>query len=848
MRQDIRYAFRILLQNPGFALVAVFSLALGIGANTAIYTLIDAVLLRSLPVQAPERLVVLAVNPDKPSTSFNYPDYRYIRDHNKSFSGVVASTGGGRTWAFSVPAEGASARAEVVAGGMVSGNYFEVLGVTPAIGRVFTSADNATEGAHPYAVLTYDFWRRRFGGDPRVVGAEITINRYPFRIIGVARQGFHGSSVGSSMDLFVPIMMLKQVDAGVRQWNTRHFWWLNVIARLKPGVTMQAASPEADLLWKQILKSDPDQKPAPAWDKDSEKHNRGTLLPGSGGYSYFRNSVAKPLTVLMVVVGLVLLIACANVANLLLARAASRQREIAIRLAVGASRGRLIYQLILETLVVSILGGAAGLAFAWWGVRILIGLMPTRTFPIELHLTPDFRILGFAFGVSLLTGLICGLVPALQATRPDLIAALKNELGTVARTRFDLRSALVVVQVAISLLLLIGAGLFIRSLRNLQTLDAGFVRESVLLVNVDPQSSAGYKGQRLRDFYDRLLERVRAFPDVRSASLAMITPLAGMRWNGDVAIQGYQWKPDEKPYIDFNAVSPDYFQTLGIPMLLGRDFRDQDSPAFTPDPKDVPPSKDQDGEKPVGPPQVAIINETMAKRFWPHETAIGKRFTDGDKFKMDNSFEIVGVVKDTKYFGMRNPVESMIYVPDWRQGAQPRTLCIRSAAPPARLTGAIRREVAKLDSSVPVLQTLTLEQQFDGNISQERIVTMLCGFFGALALLLAAVGLYGVMAQSVTRRVREIGIRMALGARTGVVLWLVLRHTAIMVVIGALIGLPTAFALTRFVTSFLFGLTPLDPLSLTVSTLVLVAVTLLAGYIPARRATRVDPMVALRYE
>ncbi len=842
---DIRFAFRMLVQNPAFAAVAILSLALGIGANTAIFTLIDSVLLRSLPVQDPDRLVVVARNPDEPSTGFNYPDYRYIRDHAKSFSGVIASSGIGSQAAMTVPDEGSSATAQLVSPAFVSGNYFDVLGVIPAVGRVLTPADNITQDAHPWAVLGYDFWQRRFGGDPRVVGKRVTLNGSPFTIVGVARSGFHGTDVGSKPDMYLPIMMLAQIQKTFPEWNTRHFWWLNVIARLKPGVTIRAAIPEVDLLWKQIIENDPEKRPVQEFEKkDYARRNRGWLLPGGGGYSYFRTQLQKPLTVLMIVVGLVLLIACANLANLLLARAAGRQREIAIRLAIGAGRARVVSQLVVETLVISTLGGLVGLLFATWGSRALLSFMPSQRVPVAIDTTPDLRLLAFAFGLSILAGLICGIVPALQATRPDLNSALKNEIVSIGRVRFDLRRILVVSQVAISLLLLIGAGLFIRSLLNLRNLDPGFQRESVLLVDVNP-SDLGYKGQRLRDFYDRLLARVETAHDVRAASLAQITPLAGMRWNSDISVAGYQRKPQEKPYVDFNSVSPNYFQTLGIPLLLGRDFRPQDNPVQTPDPK---PGFNEDG--PLGPPApVAIVNETFAKHYFGGRSPIGEHLSTAEKYDPAKSFEIVGVAKDARYFGMREEVEPMIYVPAWRFGARGgTTLCVRTTGPPEELNQTIRREVASLDPSVPVLRTLTMEQQFDNQISAERAVTTLCGFFGALAVLLAAIGLYGVMAHSVTRRYREIGIRMALGAERRNVLWLVLRETLWMIGIGAAIGLPAAFVLTRLVSSFLFGLTPQDPLSIALATLALVTVTALAGYIPARRATTVDPMIALRYE
>jgi predicted permease len=855
MLQDIRYALRALAQNPGFAAVAVLSLALGIGANTAIFSIVDAVLLKWLPVESPQELVVIARNPEKPSTGSNYPDYEYFRDHNQVFSGIVVSGGAGGAFNMTVPEEGSHGDGQLVPGTLVSGNFFEVLGVKPAIGRLFTPEDNKTAGAHPYAVLSYDFWKTRFGGDSRALGRKITLNGAPFTIIGVSRRGFTGTQVGSSPAIYIPIMMLQQVNANARNWNSRHYWWLTPLARLKPGVSVKRATAEADLLYQQIEQNDPESKPTPAYDKDREFRNRAVLLPGSGGYSGLRNRLSKPLGVLGAVVGLVLLIACANVANLLLARAAARQKEIAIRIAIGAGRFRLITQLVTEAIIISVLGGLAGLAFAYWSVQVLLGLMPKGTFPINLSLSPDLRLLGFSFGVSLLTGLICGIVPAIKATRPDVISSLKNDLSASGTTlsrfglgRLDLRKALVVTQVALSLLLLVGAGLFVRSLVNLRDLDPGFLRENVLLVRTSA-GSIGYKGQRIRMFEERLLDGASRLPGVHVASLASITPLEGSRWNGDISVQGYQRKPEEKPYIDMNAVSPRYFETFGIPILMGRDFRDHDSPAFTPDPPDKPrPPGQKPPEPPGSPPRVAIINQAMAKKFFPNESPLGKRFSDGDKFKMEDSFEIVGVVRDTRYFGLREPVESMIYYPNWRQGAGDRMLCLRSTADPKQLIEGIRRQVRNLDSAIPVLNTITMDDQVNNNVSQERLIATLCTFFGALALLLAAVGLYGLMAHTATRRTREIGIRMALGAQRTNVLWMILRDGVLLVVLGAVIGIPVAFGVTRFVSSFLYGLTARDPATMVIATALLAAVTMIASLLPARRASKVDPMVALRYE
>ncbi len=853
MLQDIRYALRALAQNPGFAAVAVLSLALGIGANTAIFSIVDALLLKWLPVESPQELVVIARNPADPSIGFNYPDYEYFRDHNQVFSGVVASGGAWGGLNMLVPEEGSHGDAQLVPGTLVSGNYFEVLGVKPAIGRLFTAEDNKTAGAHPYAVISYGFWKSRFGGDSRVLGRKITLNGSPFTIIGVSRQGFTGTQVGSSPVIFLPVMMLQQVNANARNWNSRHYWWLTPIARLKPGVSVRQATAGADVLYKQIEQNDPERRPTPAYDKDRELRNRAVLLPGSGGYSRLRDRLSKPLAVLGAVVGLVLLIACANVANLLLARAASRQKEIAIRVAIGAGRFRLISQLVTEAIIVSVLGGLAGLAFAYWSVKVLLGLMPNGTFPIDLNLSPDLRLLSFSFGVSLLTGLICGILPALKATRLDVISSLKNDLSASGSTlsrfglaRLDLRKALVVTQVALSLLLLVGAGLFVRSLVNLRELDPGFLRENVLLVRTSA-GSIGYKGQRLRTFEDRLLDAASRLPGVRVASLANVTPLEGSRWNGDISVQGYQRKPDEKPYVDMNAVSARYFETLGIPILMGRDFRDDDNPVFTPDPPDRP-MRGQDIPDPPGPAKVAIINQAMARKFFANENPLGKRFTTADKFKMEGSWEIVGVVKDTHYFGLREAVESMVYFPNWRQGAGDRMLCLRSAADPKQLIEGVRRQVRNLDSAVPILNTFTMNDQVNNNISQERLVATLCSFFGGLALLLAAVGLYGLMAHTATRRTREIGIRMALGAQRANVLWMILRDGIVLVALGAVVGIPVAFGVTRFVSSFLYGLTARDPATMGIATGLLALVTIIASLLPARRASKVDPMVALRYE
>lgn len=741
LRQDVSYALRMVRQSPGFTAVAVVSLALGIGANTAIFTLIDAVLLKWLPVSSPQELVVLGRNPARPGTNFSYPDYQFIRDHNRSYSGVIAYNGTGRMMLKLLPTAfsagtGRDVRTQIAGVTMVSGNYFDVLGVRPALGRVLNVDDNQKEGAAPYAVLSYGFWRRAFGGDQNVIGKEIHLNGSPFTVVGVAREGFSGTEMGASPDIFVPIMMIRQVnrDTGPN-WNSRHMWWLVLMARLRPGVSMQRATAELDVLYDQIERADPEHRPAAAWDKEAAMQRRAVILPGSTGYSWLRNRISKPLLLLMAIVSGVLLIACANVANLLLSRAAARRREVAIRLALGAGRARLILQMLTESVVLALLGGIAGLVFAYASIRFLVNLIPQHTFAISVNLSPDWRILSFSIGVCLFTGILFGLAPALQTTRLDLTPSLKGTAGVFEASasglglrRLDLRRALMTMQVAVSLLLLIGTGLFVRSLMNLRDLAPGFRTSSVLMVRVDPGNS-GYKGQRLRDFYDRLQRQVQNLPGVQAASLAAITPLGGSRWNGDVSIEGYKWKPSEKPFIDMNSVSPRYFEAVGIPILLGRDFTDRDSPAVTPDERDDQPKSDAaKADELKGPPLVAIINQTMARRFWSTESAIGKRFTLSDTFKLEDAYSVVGVVADARYFGLREATESMIYIPVWRQGANGRMLCVRTLRDPNQTIAAIRRQVREQDNGVPVIEARTMQEQMDDDLLQERLVAILSAF------------------------------------------------------------------------------------------------------------------------
>ena len=847
---DLRYAVRMIRKTPGVSAVAVLSLALGIGANTSIFSLVDTVLLQLLPVRAPNELFLcVSGRPERPNTSWNYPDYVALRDQNRSFSGLTASSFSNMPLGMQLADSDAISASELTYAFLVAGNYFQVLGVEAAIGRLFTSEEDRAPGASPYAVLSYDYWQSRFQGDPRAIGRKLRLNGYPFTIVGVARRGFRSTDVSVGPNLYLPIMMRSEVSGDTfARWNTRHNFWMQVVGRIQPGVSTKQA--EADLY--AIFRSQEEGERRTATDQRFVNTASAVrLLPAARGYSAVRNRLEKPLWVLMAIVGMLLLVACANVANLMLARGAARQREIAVRLAIGASRGRLTGQLLTESVTLALLGGAAGLALSYFGVQVLVKFLPQVGYsPASLHVTPDLRLLGFATAVSLLTGIVFGLAPALQSTRPELIAALRQDSPGSGASRFGLRNVLVVVQVALSLLLVIGAGLFVRSLDQLRNIQAGFRTEHTLIAMVDPGRN-GYKGQRLRDFYQRLLGDVERMPGVRSASLARITPLGGSRWNNFITAEGYRYQPtngkdfDRAKVIDMNAVGPRFFETMGIPLVSGREFRDEDSPAVSPDPPAVP----RTGPAPELPgPRFAIVNETFARRFFDGRSAVGKHLCLGETYDPARAYEIVGVAKDAHYFGLREATEAMVYLPIWRQDAGFSILCVRTGSQPAGLAAAIRRQVAAIDPVVPLLSSRSIEQEVDNNILVDRLLTTLSGFFGGLALLLAAVGLYGVISYAVTRRTREIGLRMALGAERSSVIWLVARYATLLVLAGAAIGVPASLALSRLVKAFLFGVTAQDPFTIAGATLTLVLAATLAALLPTWRATRVDPMVALRHE
>ena len=830
LAQDLRFAWRTFRKSPVFVAVALISLSLGIGANTAIFSLVDQVLLRLLPVKDPQQLVLFwgrgsHYGSNNGRYKISYPMYEDFRDKNQVFSGMFCSSGTDMSVSF----EG---KTERVLGELVSGTFFPVLGVGPALGRVFSPDDDKTPGGAPYAVISYRYWLSRFAADPSVLGKKLIVNGFPLTVVGVSQEGFDGTDPGSSPQIRVPIMMKAQMDQlNFYTLTNRRGRWVNAFGRMKPGVTIQQAKAALQPLFHQMLEMEVQEKDfarAAPETKQSFLRMWVDLLPASNGRSPLRERFSNSLLVLTAIVGLVLLIACANVANLLIARATARQKEIAVRLALGASRTRIVSQLLVESLMLALVGGAAGLLLAIWMDQTLVSFLPRRETPLTISSTPDWRILVFTVGVSLLTGIIFGLVPAFQATRPNVAPTLKDEVGSiVGGTSVAIRKALVAAQVTLSLLLLIGAGLFIRSLRNLKDLDPGFRTANLISFAVDPTLN-GYKPDRSLDFYRQLKEQLDAVPGVSSSGFAVMPVLTGNEWDSSMAVEGYNAKPGEFVDPHMNFVSPDYFKTLNVPVLLGRDFRMSDGKTA---------------------PLVCIVNEKFARRYFKDGNALGRHIGMGGDPGTKLNIEIVGVVRDAKYESMRDEMPIEVYRPyhqmDFVLGMY---AYIRTAREPEQTFSTVRRTVNGLDPNLPIFDIKTIDQQMEESLLTERLVASLSAAFGFLATLLAAIGLYGVMAYTVARRTREIGVRMALGAGSGDVVWLVMKEVLLLVGIGIAVGMPAALGLTRLVKAQLYGIQPNDAATLVLATLGIAAVALLAGYVPALRATRVDPIRALRWE
>lgn len=840
---DLRWAFRSLRRAPASTLIAIASLTLGIGANTAIFSLVNALLLRTLPVPSPQELRFLAATGSNGRMAWNYPDYIAFRDG----SGLKLATGSG-VQALGFQASeggGGGGAAELAKGQFVSGNYFGVLGLRPEIGRLFNAAEDARLGASPYVVLSYDCWRARFAADPRAIGRTVRVNGFPLTIVGIVRRGFNGTDPTSSPDFYVPVTMNTEVNrVPVAVWNSRHYWWLRIIGRL--GADVGIPQSEAKLTNIARAQEEAERLSRP---RAGERGKPITLalLPGARGYSYSQSQFEKPLLVLMAMVAAVLLIACANVANVLLARGAGRSRELAIRVALGAGRSRIAWQLLTESLVMSLAGGLGGVLLAYVGTgSTLARFLPhAGSGRVDLDVSPDLLVLAFTAGISVLTGVVAGLAPAIQASRPAVVPALKSDsAGSVGSSRAILRRLLVVGQVAVSLLLLVGAAIFARSLANLEALDLGFRSERLAVAFLEPDR-VGYKGQRLRDFYERLREGIERVPGVQSASLVAISPLAGMRWNSDYGIEGRQPAANDPRAVDVNGVGPRYFETMGIPLVLGREFAAQDDPAFVPD----PPEKISPQPEPELPgPLHAIVNESFVRKFLSGSSPLGRRISLTEAFDASHAYEVVGVVRDVRYFGMRETPEPMVYLPVWRGDLHTLSLAIRTRGDLLDLGGSIRTILGSIDPNVPLRNLKTAEQQVDDDIVQERLVATLAGVFGGLAILLAAVGLYGVIAYLVSRRTREIGVRLALGARRGSVLWLVTRDAAVLIAVGAVVGIGAALGLGKLVQSLLYETDARDPLMIVGGLALLLVIAAAAVVVPARRALAIEPTQALREE
>ena len=824
--RELKYAARGLRKNPGFAAIVILTLGLGIGANAAIFSLTDQVLMRALPVHDPAQLVLL----DGPGAfqgrtynrmTFSYPMYADFRDRNEVFSGVLARFPTAMTLVW-------HGQSERVNGELVTGNYFDVLGVRSDIGRVFNAADDRTPGAHPVAVISHGYWLRRFGGNAAVLNQTVVVNGHPLTIVGVAAPGFNGVQVGSNADVMVPVMMKAQMTPTWNDLDNRRSRWLTVMGRLKPGVTAEQAEVQLNVVYRQINQQEIETIPNTSESfrkRFVDKHLE--VLPGGWGLSDLREQFSMALIMLMCMVGVVLLIACANVANLLLARTTTRQKEIAVRLALGAGRARIVRQHFVESLLLAGCGAVVGLVLAGWTGTLLLAAMPGTDSSRALSAAPDARVVMFTLGLAAITALVFGIAPALHATRHAAATALKEEAGSVAGggRQARVRRALVVGQVAMSMLLLAGAGIFARSLYNLRSVDPGFQVDRLLTFSVDPTLN-GYEPQRTLRLYEDLQRELSAVPGVRSVSMSEVGVLTGNQWGMTVRIDGYQSKEGEDMNPSVDGVGPRYFSTMGIPLISGREFRE----------KDV-----------QGAPRVAIINETMARRYWGDNSPIGRRMGFGRRQATD--IEIVGVVRDIRSQQLREEAPRFVYIP-YRQDESltQLTYYVRAAGDESSIASGIRQAVQRLDSNLPIFDLKTMEVQVGESLFVERMVAALSVAFGALATVLASIGLYGVMSYAVARRTREIGIRMALGAERRGVLWLVLKEVAGLAVVGVIGGLAGAFYLTRRVEAQLFGVAPNDPLTLAAAVIMLLLVALFAGLIPARRATSIDPVLALRAE
>ena len=817
--QDLRYGLKKLVKNPGFTTVAVLALALGIGANSTIFSLANSLFLRQLPVPQSNQLVWLFTDQNN---NVSYPDYLDYSRQTDIFSGLLA-------YDWIALNMGNSGQADRIQGASVSANYFDVLRVTVERGRSFLPEEDQTPGAAPVAVISHQLWQDHFGNDSDVIGKTVVLNGQQFTIVGVAPPGFVGTEEAFPRDIWVPLSMRTQLRSGTigiganqNPLTDRNARWFTIMARLKPGVSLPQAQTRMDFVAAQLASAHP----------ETNANRHITVYAAGNGRPFFRTMLLPVTWILLATVGLVLLIACTNVANLLLARSTARRKEIAIRLALGASRGRLVRQLMTESVLLAFVGGCAGLVLSIWVTNLLMALKPSVPLPININVSADWRVLVFTFLFSLVAGIVFGLVPALQASKPKLVPVLKDERSAFGHrhTLFSLRNILVIAQVAMSLVVLVAAGLFLKSLRNAQTISPGFDATQVVTMSL-ATGSQGYDETKSRLFYQQLVNRVQSLPGVQAASIAQSAPLSffyAPALAAPTIVEGHEPPAGENPpIIGNNTVGPNYFQTLGIPLLRGRDFT---------------------AEVQQGTPSVVIINETMAHSFFANQEPIGRRLRVMRRGERPVSCEIIGVVRDSKYLSLGEDPAPFLFLPFSQNPSPVMTLLVRADGNPKSLIAAVRHEVKGLDDNLPPFNVVTLAENIDISLFPARFGALLLGGFGLLALVLATVGIYGVMSYSVSQRTHEIGIRMALGAQVNNVLRLVVGQGMVLASIGMAMGLAAAFALTRVVKNLLYGVSATDLATFAVITVLLFVVALLACYLPARRATKVDPLVALRYE
>lgn len=813
LSKDIRYGFRSLIKRPGFVIIAVITLALGIGANTAMFSLLNTVLLRPLPVTNPEQIVSVSVRGKSDSIlAFSYPDYKDFRDRNQVLSGLLL-------YRFAPLSLSRSGNNERIWSYEVSGNYFDVLGVSALKGRTFTPDEDRTKLTHPVVVVSYSGWQRRFAGDPELVGKEILLNNHPFKVIGITPQQFRGTELIYTPDLFVPISMIEWVEPGTTWLDNRDSRNFFAIGRLKAGVGRGEAEASLNILAQQLGREYP----------NSNEGQTIQVVPPGFIIPDLRTAVVSFSWILMAAVALVLLVACANLAGLLLARAMDRRKEIAIRLAMGANRFRLIRQLLTESVLLAVVGGAVGVLLALWIINLLLSFRPPLDFPLTVDISLDWRVMVFSFLISLLTGVVFGLAPALQSTKLSLVPVLKDTTAQAGYRSSRLRGTLVVVQLALSLVLLIGAGLVLNALKQLQTMNPGFNPNNSLTLSMDV-GLQGYDKARAQQFYTQLVSRVASLPGVQSAALTTFVPLSLNYSSNNIFVEGH---PSERgantPTAMIANVGPRYFETMGTPLLYGREFTNEDK---------------KESE------QTAIVNETFVRRMFPELPSTAE--VVGKRISFDSGsgpwVRVVGVAGDGKYFNIAEEPRSFVWVPTSQNFWTGQTLVVRTHGAPEAAIPAVRNEVRSLDPNLPLFDVKTMNEHMKLSLFPARVAATVLAVFGFVALTLAVIGIYGVTSYSVSQRTREIGIRMALGAERKDVLKLILVNGIKLAFIGVVIGLIGAVALTRVLTSILFGITPAYALTFGLVSVGLTLVAMIACYIPARRASRTDPLVALRYE